>query len=95
MSRGQINAIWILATTVVVCLVMLMVYKVGQHEAKKKVLLSELTQYVTGKRQYLIDGEFICQNGKDVGHLTVDLNLATESIIVVRNDSKFYPNCNK
>lgn len=68
-------------------------YFMGKHSERRITYFSELVQRTQGQTVYLIDMKIVCSNGKDLGKLQVDLNLANGKLVIVRNDSKREPNC--
>lgn len=68
-------------------------YFVGRRSEKRITWYSELGMRTHGVPIYFHDTEVRCANGKDIGRLTIDLNLRNGELKVVRNDSKLEPNC--
>lgn len=95
---------------IVASLAIMGAYFLGRHEEKKITFLSELSTKARlipigagpgmippspNEKGYLLNFEVVCMNGRDIGRLSIDLNLATGKWVVVRNDSKLMPNCDK
>lgn len=85
-----------LKLSVVAILFLAVVYgavQYGKHTERKITWFSELLERTQGRKTYFMDFEVVCQNGKDLGRMQVDLNLTNGKIKIVRNDSKLEPNC--
>lgn len=65
----------------------------GKHSERSITWFSELMERTQGRKQYFMEFEVLCSNGKDLGRLQVDFNLSNGKLRVVRNDSKLEPNC--
>lgn len=69
------------------------VFQYGKRSERRITWFSELLERTQGRRQYFMDFEVVCSNGKDIGRMQVDLNLTNGKVRIVRNDPMNEPNC--
>ena len=85
MKSGMVKAV---AVLLAVGLIGALFFWIGKKSATPEI--TRLSQ-LTGK--YAINEEIKCTNGRSLGWVQVDIDLAKEKLRVVRNDPGRHPSC--